>query len=136
GATAFYNAIQLEARRNFRHGLMFNSSYTWAKNVADNQGPQVGSFADENGGARASYIYDRHLDFGDVYGTRRHRWLTSMVYELPFGRGKTFGHNLNRAEDTLIGGWQLSNIFLWQTGPYLTPYFSGGDPSGTGSGSL
>jgi len=43
---------------------------------------------------------------------------------------------LNRAADAIIGGWQLSNIFLWQTGPYLTPYFSGGDPSGTGSGSL
>ena len=136
GATAFYNAMQLEARRSFRQGLMFNSSYTWAKNVSDNQGPQVGSFADENGGARASYVYNRHLDFGDVYGTRRHRWLTSMLYDLPVGRGKSFGRNLNRAADAIIGGWQLSNIFLWQTGPYLTPYFSGGDPSGTGSGSL
>jgi len=29
---------------------------------------------------------------------------------------------------------QLSSIFLWQSGPFLTPYFSGGDPSGTGSG--
>jgi hypothetical protein len=27
-------------------------------------------------------------------------------------------------------------MFLWQGGPWITPYFSGGDPSGTGSGNL
>jgi hypothetical protein len=43
---------------------------------------------------------------------------------------------MNRLEDAILGGWQLSSIFLWQSGPYLTPYFPGGniDPSGTGSG--
>jgi hypothetical protein len=57
-----------------------------------------------------------------------------MIYELPVGRGRTFGSKMNRFADAIAGGWQLSTIFLWQTGPYLTPYFSGGDPSGTGSG--
>ena len=136
GATAFYNAMELEARKTLHHGLTFDSSYTWAKNVGDNQGPDVTRFAGENGGARATYIYDRHLDFGDVNGTRRHRWLTSVVYDLPVGRGKAFGSSWNRFVDGVLGGWQTSGIFLWQTGPYLTPYFSGGDPSGTGSGTL
>jgi hypothetical protein len=40
----------------------------------------------------------------------------------------------SRAADFLFGGWRLSNIFLVQTGPYETPYFNDGDPSGTGSG--
>ena len=136
GATALYNSIQLEVRRSFRNGLSFNSSYTWAKNVADNQGPTAGSFAGENGGARATYFRDRHLDFGNVTGTRRQRWLTTAIYELPIGRGKLLGRNMNRLADALVGGWQMSNIFVWQTGPYLSPYFNGGDPSGTGSGVL
>jgi hypothetical protein len=42
--------------------------------------------------------------------------------------------NASRAADFLFGGWRLSNIFLVQTGPYETPYFNDGDPSGTGSG--
>ena len=43
---------------------------------------------------------------------------------------------MSRWADLAVGGWQLSSIFLWQGGPYLTPYFPGGsvDPSGTGSG--
>jgi hypothetical protein len=33
----------------------------------------------------------------------------------------------------IIGGWQTSSIFLVQSGPWLTPLYSSGDPSGTGS---
>ena len=50
-ANALYNSFQLEARRRFRNGLTFNSTYTLAKNMADNQAHQQ-SFADENGGSR------------------------------------------------------------------------------------
>ena len=134
GATALYNSMQMEVHRNFRSGLSFNTSYTLAKNVADNQGPDIRGFAGENGGARATYRFNRHLDYGNVYGTRRQRWLTTAIYELPFGRGKTFGRNMGWLANSIVGGWQMSNIFVWQTGPYLSPYFSGGDPSGTGSG--
>ena len=41
---------------------------------------------------------------------------------------------MNSFLDAVIGGWQLGSIFLWQSGPYMSPYFDGGDPSGTGSG--
>ncbi|HVO57025.1 MAG TPA: TonB-dependent receptor [Dongiaceae bacterium] len=132
-ANSMYNAFQLEANRRFRNGLSFNSTYTLAKNMADNQAHQQ-SFADENGGSRATYYFDRSLDYGPVYGTRRHRWITTALYDLPFGRGRTFGKNVNKAVDTVFGGWRLSNIFLIQSGAFITPYFDGGDPSGTGSG--
>jgi hypothetical protein len=79
-------------------------------------------------------LYDRRAERGDVYGTRRQRWITTAVYELPFGRGRHFMSSSNRLLDGLLGGWRLSSIFLVQSGPYLTPYFGDGDPSGTGSG--
>ena len=136
GANASYQSLQFDASHRYAHGLTFDSSYTYAKNVADNQGPNNEGFSSEVGGARASYSRDRTVDFGEVYGTRRNRWNTTMVYELPVGRGRQFGGNMNRIEDALIGGWQLSNIFLWQSGPHLSAYFPDGqgDPSGTGSG--
>jgi hypothetical protein len=136
GATSKYNSLQIDVNHRASHGLTFDSNYTFAKNLADNQGPSNTGFSGETGGSRASWAGNRHIDFGQVYGTRRNRWSTTMVYELPVGRGKRFGSNMNRVEDALLGGWQLSNIFLWETGPFLTPYFSGGegDPSGTGSG--
>jgi hypothetical protein len=136
GANANYQSMQLDVNHRAANGLTFDSTYTLAKNVADNQGPNSSSFAGEAGGARASWGFNRSIDFGNVYGTRRNRWSTTLVYALPYGRGKQFGGNINRATDLLLGGWQLSSIFLWQSGPFLTPYFGGGqgDPSGTGSG--
>ena len=136
GANASYNSLQLDVSHHTGSGLTFDSNYTWAKNLADNQGPNNSGFAGETGGARAEWNFNREIDFGNVYGTRRNRWNTTLVYSLPFGRGQRFGTHMNRAEDLLAGGWQISSIFLWQSGPYLSPYFPGGnlDPSGTGSG--
>lgn len=134
-ANSSYNSFQVEVNRRFRKGLSFDSTYTLASNFADNQAHQQ-SFADENGGSRSTYFYDRHLDYGHVYGTRRNRWITTSLYDLPIGRGKAIGSNWNRLTDAILGGWRMSNIFLIQSGPYLTPFFNGGDPSGTGSGSI
>jgi hypothetical protein len=137
GAQAFYSALQVEVNHRLQHGLTFQSTYTWAKNLADNQGTQASGFVGENGNY-ASYIHNLKLDYGNVYGTRRQRWITTAVYELPVGHGRGFGANMNRTEDAIVGGWQLSSIFVVQTGPYMTAYIPGGtaDPSGTGSGVL
>lgn len=136
GANSTYNALQLELNHRFQHGLTFNTSWTYAKALGDNQGPNNTGFAGESGGGRASSILDRHADFGNVVGSRRHRWSTTAVYDLPFGRGRQFGSSMPRFVDAVAGGWRLSSILVLQTGAYLTPYFPGGqgDPSGTGSG--
>jgi hypothetical protein len=140
GSNASYHSGQVEVSHHFRQGLEFDSTYTFARNVADNQGPasgsSAGSFAGESGGARASYAGDRTVDFGNVYGTRRNRWSTTALFDLPVGRGRMFGSHMNRLADLAIGGWQTSDIFLWQSGPYLSAYIPAGqaDPSGTGSG--
>lgn len=143
-AQSDYRSLQAEVTRRFTGGLSFSTAYTLAKNLADNQGTygasssQSGAFVDEQGGYNATYSYDRSLDYGNVTGTRRHRSLTTVLYEIPYGRGKRFGGNSGRLADAVLGGWQLSNIFLWQSGPFLTAYLPSGfaDPSGTGSGTL
>lgn len=136
GANQSYNSLQLEASHRLQKGLEYHSGFTWAKNLADNQGPASTSFGGENGGDRATSVLDRHVDFGNAYGTRRLRWNTTVLYDLPFGRGKLIGGAMGRATDAVVGGWRLSSILTLQTGPYLTPYFPSGqgDPSGTGSG--
>jgi len=134
GANAFYNALQLEVNHRYKSGLTFNSAYNFAKNLSDNEGYDNNSFAGENAGERTMDALDLKHEYGPVANTRRHRWVTTAIYELPVGRGRRVGSNMNRFADAVVGGWQLSSIFLWQSGPYLTPYFSGGDPSGTGSG--
>jgi hypothetical protein len=138
GANASYNSLQLDGSHRFQHGLQFDTDFTWAKALADNQGPDNTSFAGETGGARSTSVLDRTADFGNVAGTRRLLWNTTALYDLPIGRGKMVGSGMSRLLDEVVGGWRLSNIFNLQTGDYLTPEFPAGegDSSGTGSGLL
>jgi hypothetical protein len=136
-ATANYNAMEIEAKHHMENGLQFDSTFTWARALSDNNGATSTEYpAERGGGDFASWINDKRLDYGNTPGPRRLHWQTTAIYELPVGRGRQFGSNMPRAVDAVVGGWQLSNIFTWQTGVYLTPTFAGGetDPSGTGSG--
>jgi hypothetical protein len=136
GANANYNAAQLEVNHRYKSGVTFNSAYTFAKALANNQGYTPTSYAGENAGGRTMDALDLKHEYGSVYGIRKNRWITSAIYDLPVGRSRQFGTSMNRVLDGIVGGWQLSSIFLVQSGPYLTPAFSGGDPSGTGSGNF
>ena len=132
GANAIYNSLQAEVSHRARAGLTFDSSFTWAKNVGDAAGPAPSGWSGDTGGGRVTNSLDRAADRGDVAFTRRLRWLGTSLYDLPFGRGRRFGATLNPIADALVGGWHASTILVLQTGPYLTPTMSGGDPSGTG----
>lgn len=130
GANAVYNAAQAEVNHHFRSGLVFNSAWTWAKHLSD-AGPAPTGFGGETGNGRVSDSLNRRSHRGNVSPTRRHRWITNAVYELPFGKGRRYMTQAHPLLQGLAGGWRISTILLLQTGPYLTATFTGGDPSGT-----
>lgn len=131
GANSIYNALQAELNRRFARGLTFTSAYTLAKNLADNAGPNPGGWAGETGGGRVTDSRNRRGDRGDVYATRRHRSITTLLYELPFGKGRKFMSGSGAVADAILGGWTISSILTLQSGPFMTPVFTAGDPSGT-----
>ena len=61
---------------------------------------------------------------GNIVGSRRHRVLVSGMYQLPVGKGRPFLNKLNGVGQAVLGGWELSTVSLWQTGPWLTPITS------------
>ena len=106
------------------HGLYFDANYTWAKNLSDNQGDTPTAFAGEvNYGIPIANRFDVHSDYGNLEGTRRNRFLLSGLYQLPFGQGRAFLNN-NGVADKLLGGWEITNVTLLETGPWLTPSIS------------
>jgi Carboxypeptidase regulatory-like domain/TonB dependent receptor len=136
GANANYQSMQIEINHRLKGGIAFISTYTLAKNLADNEGYANTSFAGENSGSRTMDLYNLKAEYGNVNSTPRNRWVTTATWNIPFGKGRQFGANSNRFVDAVLGGWQFNNIFTWQSGQFLSPSFSGGDPSGTGSGNF
>ena len=123
---ANYGAIELEATQRMAHGLTFDANYTMAKNEADNQGDAPSSFAGEvNYGIPIADRFHVSQDYGNVEGTRRNRMLLTGVYQLPFGVGRSFMTG-GGWKDKVLGGWDLTNVTLLETGPWQTPSISAG----------
>jgi hypothetical protein len=143
GPWANYNAGTIELKRRFAHGLTFDNSYVYTRSLTNGLGSAPnsdspngeGSSGRGDNGENVLNKFDIGADYGNSPYNRRNRFVSTFVYELPFGRGKKIGGNISRAADLAIGGWRLTGITLLQTGPFLTPTYSGStDPSGTDPG--
>jgi hypothetical protein len=105
-ASSIYNALQVKVEKRFSHGLQFLSHYT---------------FAHANKYDGNYYAISHPIAYGPDDQNRNHVWVTNFVYELPFGKGKSFVGNAGRLEDALIGGWQITNTTNWSSGLPWTP---------------
>jgi len=121
GAISTYESMQTEVIHKYSHGLTFQSTWTWARNLADTESWPRSGFSGEVTG-RAMNQYNLRGDYGNVGGTRKHRWITTMVDELPIGKGRFLLGNAHGVLNGIVGGWRLSTILLAQTGPFDTPF--------------
>jgi hypothetical protein len=126
-----YNALTVAATRRLYKGLQFQSSYVYAKNLSDAGGRSPSAFASELGGILTDK-FNPNLDYGNVAFTRRSRFLTTFLYDLPFGRSQKLLGNASPVVNRLVGGWELAGVLLFQTGPFLTVVAPGSDPAGDG----
>ena len=129
---ANYQALQTELNRRFKTGLSFQASHTWAKNLSNDGGDAPSGFAPEViYGTAVNDRFNLRVERGNVAATRRQRFLLSGTYELPFGNGKALLSNSRSVVNGFLGGWQMSTVTLIQSGPFLTPTYSGGlvDPA-------
>jgi hypothetical protein len=96
-----YNSLQLQATKRFSQSLSFNGTYTYSKLRE-----------------RLSYLNPSDTELEDRVGTddRPNRFTLATVYELPLGRGRMFGKEMNKVVDAFIGGWQLNGTYELQQG--------------------
>jgi carboxypeptidase family protein len=126
-----YNALQSELNVRARSGLTFQASHIWAKSLGNIGGDAPTTFNPEIiYGTPVANRFDLAANRGNMADTRRNRFLLSAVYDVPVGRNRKFLSRLNRISDLALGGWSVSTVGLWETGPYLTPITSSSfDPS-------
>jgi len=123
-----YNALQVELRRRYSHGLLLQANYTFQKTL-DNISPGNPGINSEDQTRVATFLdnQNQHLDYGRADFDQTHVFNLNAVYDLPFGKGKAFLNDSGGAVDRLVGGWQLGGILRINTGTPLTIV----DPRGT-----
>ena len=124
GGTASYNAFEVQLIRRFAKGVSLNVHYNWSKNLSNSD--DVSSLTDliENN-------YDRAREKTHVGYDIGQRFVTYLEWELPFGRGRRFLADAHSVVNGILGGWVISTYWTGYSGPWLTPVFSGSDPSNT-----
>jgi hypothetical protein len=123
-ANSNYHGLIVSVRQRFHNNLLWDFNYTYSHSLDDASGLQnAGGF---NGAAFIENPLRQRQSYANSGFDVRHIINFNAVYHLPFGRGQMVGRNANRAMDAVIGGWQLSSIFRWNTGlPFSGPFDSG-----------
>ena len=128
-----FDAMQVTLAETLSKGLALTGNYEWANAFGDTT--NLWTWSHSLGHLRDSNV-------------RAQQFVAYGSYDLPFGKGKQYLPDANRATDLIIGGWQLSSTINWSGGlPFTLSYnecgsnvnnnpnpgTSGGcDPSATG----
>ena len=126
-----YHGLLATLHKNAGHGLQFDFNYTWSHSIdnfsliANGQSNYTGEFicdATRPHECRGNSDFDLTQVFNGDF-----------IYDLPVGRGRTFGGTMPRWLDEAVGGWQISGLPTWETG---NPYYANTTAYGAGYATL
>ena len=123
GGKSAYKALQAKLEWRARGGLMFLSSLT----LSESKDNGAGSLENANGNAPAPQdFYNMDADYGLSGYHQPFNSTTSLVWEVPVGRGRRFLGGISPALDVLLGGWQLAAINSVYAGDPVTFTYTAG----------
>jgi hypothetical protein len=110
-----YHGATWRVEKRFSAGLSFNAFYTWSKSLNESEA---------DGTETGVTFYNRRLEKGRSSTDIRHRFVSVMSYELPFGKGRPL---MNRGGifNHVLGGWELTWTQTFQSGQPFTVTYSG-----------
>lgn len=125
---SFYNGVDFIFKRRINRGIGFQLSYTWSiskdTRSFDPVFTTVATGATQTAANTPFDNNDRRLNYSWSDFDRRHSFLGTYVWELPFGKDRWIGSNSPKFVNALIGGWQIAGAVRLQSGRPFT-IFSG-----------
>ncbi|HET9528462.1 MAG TPA: hypothetical protein VFO99_19960, partial [Pyrinomonadaceae bacterium] len=115
-----YNSLQLSLRERLRDDVTFDFNYTYGRSFDTVSGLQNST---SYGTGFIVNALDPEANYASSDFDARHIINANWVVGLPFGRGKRFLTNSSGFVDQVLGGWQTTGIFRWNSGlPIQTPF--------------
>lgn len=125
-ADSNYHALQLKWEKRYSTGLTALVHYTWAKMI-DNVSYGSGNYGWLGGNSSLQYVWNLGLERGLSSHDIAHRAVVTGTYELPFGKNRRWGADVNRFVDWALGGWEVSGMATLSSGMPLQVTQSGGN---------
>jgi hypothetical protein len=127
GNNGSYNGLSGKLTKRYSSGLTYLMSYTYSKSL--DTSTAIRTLGNDTLFPQDSYC--RRCEKGRSSHDARQRFVTSALWDLPFGKGRK--HDLkNPVANTLVGGWQVGTFLTLQSGFAMT-VTNGLDTSNTGA---
>lgn len=120
GAGHQYHGLSFEVERRMKKGYSYQFYYTLARDIGDLETGQSPEDANNRARERAA-----------IGSLPTHRFSANSIIELPFGKGRQWLSNTHWLVDGALGGWMVGGIYNYERGNFLTPLWTGPDPTGT-----
>lgn len=111
-----YNALQASLRQRASKGFEYTINYTYAHALTNSAGNYASLVDDHTQNGSFQNGYNGHADYGPASQDVRNNLSAIAVYTIPYGRGKIYGGDVNRAVDLLLGGWSISGTAIAYSG--------------------
>ena len=112
-----YNSLQVRLQRQFG-ALRVAANYTWSKSLDNDLSTATGG--EGNGFAAPLDSFNEALDRGRSNFDIPQAFNMTSQYTLPIGKGHAFGGNMPHWANTLIGGWDVGSLWIWESGSPFT----------------
>ncbi|MCU1233386.1 MAG: TonB-dependent receptor, plug [Candidatus Solibacter sp.] len=112
GGYDIYHALQAKVEKRFSGGFYFLNSFTWSKLIDNSSGHLEANNGDNS---RVNFL-DPGYNKGVGSYNQPFNNTTTLVYALPYGKGRKFGSNGNPFLTAIIGGWQATVINTMTSG--------------------
>jgi Carboxypeptidase regulatory-like domain len=110
-----YNALQADLKHKLTHGVQFDFNYTYSKSIdLSSDAERVGTIGGTGAQVQNAWNPYQFRAVSDFDAT--HQITANWIADLPFGRNRAIGRNVNKGVDAFIGGWQLSGLGRWTSG--------------------
>jgi hypothetical protein len=111
-----YDSLQVRLEKRYSHGLQYEAAYTFAHALDNASSASLGSV--NNGDFQDQRFPNQN--YGNSDFDVRQRFVFSYVYDLPFGRGRSFAKDAHGVVNQIIGDWQMTGVLSAATGNYYT----------------
>jgi hypothetical protein len=130
-----YSGLQTLIQKHLANGLEGQLAYTWSHCLTNNSGYYgAGGNANQTASASPYYqnLYDPHADYASCYYDSKNILSGYATYDLPVGKGKALGNNMNPVLNAVVGNWQASTIISIHSG-FPVAIYNATDTSQTNS---
>ncbi|HKD07806.1 MAG TPA: TonB-dependent receptor [Bryobacteraceae bacterium] len=117
-----YNGLAVRLEHRFAAGLYVLNSFTWSKALGDSE--QALETYPGISQANPQNVHNLAAEKGPSSFDVKLLNVTSVVYQLPFGKGRKYASGMNPVLDAIAGGWEVNSIINASTGTPLNVYYA------------